>query len=69
MKIRDLIRSVTNISDDYNGIYMRTKFDTDDKLLLNKIKIPTIAIVFITGFHENDKYYPHAFLDKCLCEI
>ena len=46
IKIRDLIKAVTKISDDYDEKYMRIKFDTDDKLPLNKIlKIHIIAIV------------------------
>ena len=45
VKIRDLIRSVTKKSDDYDKKYMRIKFDTDDQLPLNKtIKITIITI-------------------------
>ena len=33
IKIRDLIRSVTEISDDYDEKYMRIKLDTDDNYL------------------------------------
>ena len=37
-KIRDLIRSVTKNSDDYDEKYMKIKFNSDDKLLpLNKM--------------------------------
>ena len=37
-KIRDLIRSVTKNSDDYDEKYMIIKFNSDDKLLpLNKM--------------------------------
>ena len=35
-KIRDLIRSITKNSDDYDEKYMKIKFDSDDDLLLNK---------------------------------
>ena len=46
IKIRDLIKAVTEKSDDYDEKYMTIKFDTDDKLPLNKIlKIHIIAIV------------------------
>ena len=52
-KIRDLIRSITKNSDDYNEKYMKIKFN---ELPLNKtIKIPSIIIVV---FNENNKYYP-----------
>ena len=44
-KIRDLIRLITKSSDDYDEKYMKIKFNSDDKLPLNKtIKIPTITI-------------------------
>ena len=70
IKIRDLIKSVTKISGDYDEKYMRIKFDTDDKLPLNKeIKIPIITIVVRAVFHENNKCYTQVFLDKCLYEI
>ena len=40
-KIRDLIRSITKNSDDYDEKYMKTKFNLHDGLLLNKtIEIP-----------------------------
>ena len=69
IKMRDLLKSVTKKSNDYDKNYMRTKFDTDDKLTLNKIiKIPIITIVVRAVFHENNKSYPQGFLDKCLCE-
>ena len=46
IKIRDSIKAVTEISDDYDEKYMRIKFDTDDKLPLNKtLKIHIITIV------------------------
>ena len=52
-KVRDLIRSITKNSDDYNEKYMKIKFN---ELPLNKtIKIPSIIIVL---FNENNKYYP-----------
>ena len=34
-KIRDLIRSVTKTSDDYDEKYMKIKFNSDDELPLN----------------------------------
>ena len=35
-KIKDLIRSKTNNSDDYHKNYMRIKFNSDDNLPLNE---------------------------------
>ena len=43
--MRDLIRSITKNSDDYNGKYMKTKFNSDDELPLNKtIEIHSMII-------------------------
>ena len=64
IKIRDLIRSITKISDDYDEKYMKIKFNSDDELPLNKkIEIPTMTTVVRAVFHENNKYYPQIFLD------
>ena len=49
---------------------MKIKFDTDNKLTLNKvIKFPIITIVLRAVFHENNKYYPQVSVDECLYEI
>ena len=46
---------------------MNIKFNSDDKLHLNKtIEISTISIVVKAVFLENNKYYPQDFLDQCL---
>ena len=58
-KIRDLIRSMTENSDDYDEKYMKIKFSSDDELPLNKmIEIPSMIIVIRAVSHENSKYYP-----------
>ena len=45
-KIRDLIRSITKPSDDYDEKYMKIKFDSDEELPVNKaIEIPSMTIV------------------------
>ena len=49
---------------------MKIKFNSDAKLPLDKLKeIPTITIAVRAIFLENDKYYPHVFLDECLHKI
>ena len=64
-KIRDLIKSLTKNSNDYDGKCMRIKFNSDDELPLNKtIEIPSMTIVFGAIFHENNKYYSQVFLDE-----
>ena len=53
-KIRDFIRSMTKNSDDCDEKYMKTKFNSDDKVPLNKtIEIPGI-IVARAIFLENN---------------
>ena len=61
-KIRDLIRSITKNSDDYDEKYMKIKFNLDYQLPLNKtIEIPSMIIVVRAVSHENNKYYSQAF--------
>ena len=56
IKIRDLIRSITKTSDDYDEKYMKVKFNLDDELPLNKmIEITSMTIVVRAVFHENNK--------------
>ena len=50
-KIRDLIRSLTKNSNDYDEKYMEIKFNSDDEL----IEISTMTIVLRAVFHENKK--------------
>ena len=70
IKIEDLIRLITKNSDDYDKKYMKIKLNSDDKLPLNKaIEIPNMTIVVRAVFHENNKYYPNAFLDECMYKI
>ena len=46
IKIRDLIRLITNSSDDYDEKYMKIKFSSENELPLNKtIEIPTMKIL------------------------
>ena len=62
IKFRDLIRSITKNSDDYDENYMKIKFNLDDELPLNRmIEIPSMVIVVRAVFQENNKYYPQVF--------
>ena len=57
-KIRNLIRSITKNSDDYDEKYTKLKFDLDDDLPFNETKeIHDVPIVVRAVFHENNKYY------------
>ena len=70
IKFRDLIRSVTKKSDNYDEKYIKIKLDSDDKLPPNKtIKNPIMTIVVRAIFLQNNKCYPQVFLDECLCKI
>ena len=61
---------MTKNSDDYDEKYMKTKFDSDDELPLNKtVEIPSMIIVVRAVFHENSKYYPQVLLDECLYKL
>ena len=54
--IRDLIRSITENSDDYDEKYMKINFNSDDELSSNKmIEIPTITTAVRRICHENKK--------------
>ena len=70
LEIRDLVRSVTENSDDYDENYVKIKFNLDDQFPLNKrIEIPTMTIVVRAVFRENNEYYPQVFLDECLYKL
>ena len=65
-KIGDLTKKL----DDYDEKCMKIKFNSDDKLPINKaIEISSIMIVVRNSFFENNKYYPQVFLDECLYKI
>ena len=52
-KIRDLIRSATKKSDDYDEKYMKIKFNLDDELPLNKTRDITTISDKIYGNFKN----------------
>ena len=69
-KIKDLIRSITNISGDYDENYMKIKFNLDDNLPLNEIiQLHNLTIVVRFAFQEDKKCRPQVFLDECLYEL
>ena len=70
IKIRDLIRSVTRNSDDYDEKYMKIKFNSGEELLRNKtIEIPVMIIIVRAVFHESNKYYLKVFVHECLYKL
>ena len=69
-KIKNLIRSITNASGDYDERCMKIRFNSDDNLPLNKIlKLYNLTTIVISVFQEDDKYYPQVFFDECLYEF
>ena len=70
IKIRDLIRSKSKSSDDYDEKYIKIKYDSDDNLPLNEmVEVRMVTIVVRAVFHGNFKYYPQVCLDECLHNI
>ena len=66
IKTRDLIRSKTNNSDDYDQKYMKIRFNSNDDLSLKKtLELPNIILVVKAVFHEDNKYYLLVFLHEC----
>ena len=66
-KIEDLTKSITNTSDDYDEMYVKIKFNSDDNLPLNKIsKLHNLITVARSAVQED---YPRVFLDTCLYEL
>ena len=49
---------------------MKIKFDSDNKLPLNKqLEFLSATIVIRSVFEDDGKYYPQSFLDNCLYEL
>ena len=69
-KIRNLINSKTNNSDDYHNKYVKIKSDLDDDLPLKKsLELQNTITVATAVFHEEKKYYPQVFPDECLYKL
>ena len=61
-RIRDLIRSISDNSNDHDDKYVKIKFDSNDEIPLNKTtEIPRMIIVVGAVFHVNGKYYHSEF--------
>ena len=69
-KIRDLIRSITDNSDNYVEKYMKIKFNSDDGLPLKKTReLYHVVIVARSVFHGGNKDYPQVFLGDFFCKL
>ena len=68
--IKSKTKEVSDSELDYEKDYMKTKFNSDDNLLLNKpIKFHLITITIRSVFEEDGKLYPQLFLDDSLYEL
>ena len=53
-----------------NKDYMKIKFNSDDKLPLNKaLKFHSVVIIIRSVFERDGKYYPEIFLDDASVSI
>ena len=70
-RIKSCIETINSSkSGEYEKDYMKIKFNSDDKLPLNKqLKFISVTIVVTSVFEDNGKYYPQAFLGDCLYEL
>ena len=54
----------------YQQDYIKTQFNSDDDLPLNKqLKFQNMALTTRSVFEEDGKFYPQVFLDDTLCEL
>ena len=64
-RLKEIIKKIN-----YDGNYMKIKFNTSDNILLNKIiHLPTVTIAIRSVIKKDDKYYPQIFLDECLYQV
>ena len=68
--IRDKIKEINSNECDYEKDYMKTKFNSDVDLPLNKpLKFHLMTITITYVFEEDGKLYPQVFLDDTLYEL
>ena len=68
--IRDKIKEINSDERDYEKDYMKTKFNLDDDLPINKpLKFHLITIIIRFFFEEDGKLYRQVFLEDTLYEL
>ena len=68
--VKHKIKEVNNVECDYEKDYMKTKFNFNDNLPLNKpLKFHNMTITIRSVFEEDGKLYPQVFLDDTLYEL
>ena len=70
-RIKNKIKAINNDEENnYEKNYMKTKFNSDDDLPLNKpLKFHIMTIIIRSVFEEDGKLYPQVFLDDTLYEL
>ena len=69
-KNKDVIRSKTNNSDNYNGKYRKIRFNSNDDLPLKKtLKVRNMITVVRSVSHEDNKCCLQVSLDEFLCKL
>ena len=54
---------------EYGKKFIKIRFNSDDNLPFNEILKLHLTIVVRSVFQEDNKYFPHMFLDECLYEL
>ena len=68
--IRTKIEENTGGIVQYDGNYMRIKFERNDNLPTdNIINMHRVTIIIRSVFAQNGKFYSQVFLDDALCEL
>ena len=70
-RIKNKIKAINNDEENnYEKNYMKTEFNSDDDLPLNKpLKFHIMTIIIRSVFEEDGKLYPQVFLDDTLYEL
>ena len=65
--IRDKIEENTDDIAQYDNIYMKIKFESNDNLPTdNTINMHQVTVIIRLVFQRNKKLYPQIYLDDCL---
>ena len=58
-KIKSLIEKINNKTGEYRKGFIKIRFNSDNKLALNKIlKLHNVTVIVKSVFEENSKHYP-----------
>ena len=69
-KIKNLIKAITDNSDNYDEKHMKIKFNSDDDSRLKKtLELHDMVIVLGSVFHGGKKYYSQVSLDECFYKL